>query len=52
MVARKNSQLISEDGSINFDEYNSIFARIENSETEEELKRIAAEYDLNLIENK
>ena len=45
-------KLINEDNSINFDEYNSIFARIENSETEEELKRIAAEYDLSLIENK
>ena len=52
MVARNNSQLISKGDSINFNEYNSIFARIENSETEEELKRIAAEYDLNLIENK
>lgn len=52
MVARKNSQLISENGSINFDEYNSIFARIENSKTAKELNEIATEYDLNLIENK
>ncbi len=52
MVARKNSRLINKDNSINFEEYNSIFARIENSNTETDLKRIAAEYDLNLIENK
>ncbi len=52
MKIQNTYQIINEDKSINIDEYNSIFARIENSETEEELNRIAAEYDLNLIENK
>lgn len=48
----KTNRLINENKSINIDEYNSIFARIESSETEKELIDIAAEYNLNLIENK
>ncbi len=52
MVARKISKLINEDKSININEYDSIFARIKNSKTEKDLKIIAAEYDLNLIEHK
>ena len=52
MEGKKTYRLINEDKSINIYEYNSIFSKIENSNTAEELIKIATEYNLNLIEDK
>lgn len=52
MIEKSKFHFITKDKTINIGEYNSIFTRIESSKTENELIDIAAEYDLNLIENK
>lgn len=52
MVERKKSQFINEDTSINIGEYNSLFNKIGNSITENDLNKIATDYNLKLVDNK
>lgn len=53
IMGKQNTyRIINDNQSINTEEYNSIFDRIESSQIENDLIRIAAECDLNLIENK
>lgn len=52
MDEKNKSYFIRNDNSININEYNSIFTRIENSKLKKDLIKIADEYKLNLIEKK
>lgn len=52
MVERKKSQFINEDKSINIGEYNSLFNKIGNSTTENDLNKIATDYNIKLVDNK
>lgn len=52
MVERKKSQFINEDKSINIGEYNSLFNKIGNSITENDLNKIATDYNIKLVDNK